>query len=248
MTLKLVSDEDIRYSKRRNNIKCRLCKRDYTKTTSYGEPIWIKDRNMIGNWTGQFLCYECYYKRDKICYECGTEQITRYVKMFRHYKKNIWTGNFICKDCYAKKAIDYKNKNIILTIGEGRGSLLDIVLSKVLDVPIYSIYIADKRLPFSIIHEDYGIIGIKAKKMKYNYWYFNINDYISADTYFLIGFDKKLKNISIMYAVPIKEKYDNFGRFTIYENSRKYRKLKIDHKPYNDIYRNLIDLDTESNK
>src|SRR3990167_3365059 len=239
MTLVLVNDEDIRYNKRKNEIKCRLCKGNKTRIASDGEPIWIRDKNIRWNWTGRFLCYDCYYKKDKICHECGSEQITESVHMFRHYSKDIWTGKYICRDCYGRKNIDYKNRNIILKIGEGGGSLLDVVVSTVLEVPTYSIYIADKRLPFGIIHEYYGIVGIKASKLIYNCWYFNINDYISADTYFLIGFDNGLKNIIAMYIVPTEERKNNIG-FNIYENSKKYDELKIDHQPYNGVYKDLI--------
>ena len=239
MTLVLVKDEEIRYNKRKNEIKCRLCKSNETRTTSDGEPIWIRDKYR-SNWTGQFICYQCYYKRDKICYECGIEQITESMHMFRHYNKNVWTGNFICRDCYERKDIDYKNRNIILKIGEGGGSLLDMVVSTVLEVPTYSIYIGDKRLPFGIIHEYYGIVGIKASKLRHNCWYFNINDYISADTYFLIGFDKGLKNIRAMYVVPTEDRKNNIGKFSIYEKSNIYGELKIDHEPYNKIYKDLI--------
>lgn len=248
MTLVLVKDEDIRYNKRKNDIKCRLCKGNETRVASDGEPIWTRDRNIRGDWTGQFLCYQCYYKRDKVCHECGTEQITESVHMFRHYSRYIWTGKYICQDCYGRNNIDYKNRNIILKIGEGGGSLLDVVISTVLEVPTYSIYIADKRLPFGIIHEDYGIVGIKTSKLRYNCWYFNINDYISADTYFLIGLDKGLKNIRAMYVVPTEERKNNVGRFSIYENSKKYGELKIDHEPYNKIYKDLINRLTESHK
>jgi hypothetical protein len=244
MILELVKDEDIRYNRRKNEIKCRLCKGNKTRIALDGEPIWIKDKNIRCDWTGHFLCYDCYYKKDKICYECGSEQITESVRMFRHYNGDIWTGKYICRDCYGRKDIDYKNRNIILKIGEGGGSLLDIVVSTVLKVPTYSIYIVDKRLPFGIIHEDYGIVGIKASKLIYNCWHFNINDYISADTYFLIGFDKMLKNIDSIHVVQTEDRKNN-GRFSIYENSKKYNELKIDHQPYNDVYKGLINTSTK---
>ncbi len=247
MALVLVKDEDIRYNKRKNEIKCRICKCNKTRIASDGEPIWIRDKNIRGDWAGQFLCYQCYYKRDHVCHECGTEQITESVRMFRQYNRDIWTGNFICQDCYGRNNVDYKNRNIILKIGEGEGSLLDMVVSTVLEVPTYSIYIADKRLPFGIIHEDYGIVGIKASKLRYSSWYFNINDYISADTYFLIGLDKGLKNINVMYVVPTEDRKNN-GRFNIYENSKKYGELKIDHQLYNDVYKDLANRLTEYHK
>lgn len=237
MTVELVDCTEIRYNKRKNEIKCRLCKGAETRVSSIGKPIWIRDKNIRGDWIGQYLCYDCYYKQEKVCYRCGAEQIIKSMHMLRHYNRGTWTGKYICQDCYRKDNEAYKNRNIILKIGESEGSILDNVVSSILDVPIYSIFIAEKKLPYSIIHEYYGIVGIKASKLRYNCWYFNINDYISADTYFLIGFDEDLKNIQAIFIVSSEERKNGTGRFIVYKNTKKYKKFKIDHKPYNDLYR-----------
>ncbi len=241
MTLRLIEDDEIRYNKKRYEIKCRLCKNNDTKILSDGEPLWIKDKDIRGDWTGQFLCYNCYYDIDKVCHKCGTEQITRSSQMHRHYYKGIWTGKYICQDCHRKDNTDYRNRNISFKIKEGGGSLLDSVVSTVLDVPTYSIYIADKRLPFSIIHENYGIIGIKASQLKYNRWYYNINDYISADTYFLMGFDEMISNIQSVHIITSKDKINNIGRITVSPNSKKYKEYRTDPGPYNNIFRYLAE-------
>lgn len=239
MVLRLIDDDEIRYNKKKYEIKCRLCKNDDTKILSNGEPIWIKDNDIRGDWTGQFLCYNCYYDDDKVCYKCGAEQITKSVQMYRHYYKGVWIGKYICRDCHRKDRIDYRNRNISFKIKEGGGSLLDTVVSTVLDVPTYSIYIADKRLPFGIIHERYGIIGIKASQLKCNNWYYNINDYISADTYFLMGFNEKIADIQIVYIIPSKER-ENIGRITINPNSKKYKEYRTDPESYNKIFKYLV--------
>lgn len=240
MTLKLVEDNEIRYNKRRYEIKCRMCRSGETRISSDGEPIWIKDNDIKGDWTGQFLCYTCYYDTEKVCYKCGMVQITRSIKMYRHYHDGIWTGKYKCRECHEKDIADYRNRNILFKVKEGGGSLLDDVVSAVLEVPTYSIYIGDKRLPFGVIHETYGIIGIKASQLKYNRWHYNINDYISADTYFLMGFDEKIDNIRIVHIIPNK---DSINNIIISPKSRKYKEYRVDPGPYNKIFRYLADKD-----
>lgn len=239
MTIRLVKEDETRYNKKRNDIKCRMCKSNETRTQSNGEPIWIKDKNIKGLWTGYFLCYDCAYKIERICYRCGSGEIIKSIQMSKHYNKDgIWTGKYICRSCYHKDYIDHKNKNINLTISEGGGSLTDIIVAAVLEVPTCSIYVGDKRLPFSLIHGYYGIIGTKSSRLDLRKWYFNINDYVPADTYYLIGFDEKLKNIEKVFIIAIEDKIDD-GRLFISKNSKKYKKFEVDSMPYNNIYQNV---------
>ncbi len=241
MVIQLIGNDEIRYNRKKEDIVCRMCKSEKTRISSNGELIWIKEKNIRREWTGQFLCYDCNYNKEKICCKCGAEQIIKSIAMFRHYIKGIWSGNFICRDCYYKDHEAYKNRNIILKIEKGEYSILDTVIANILDVPTYSIYIADKKLPFSIIHEYYGIVGIKISKLRNNNWYFNIRDRISADTYFLIGFDEELKNICALYIVPSDKK--EYGcKFIVHKNSKKYTEYKVDHEPYNEIYRYLKEI------
>lgn len=246
MTIKLVKDDEIRYKKGEcDNIKCRMCGNSDTRMQTNGEPIWVKDNNVKGKWTGQFLCYKCYYESDKFCYKCGIEQIVSSIGMTKYYDGNgVWTGKYICDSCHYKNKTDHKNKNITLTVEEGGGSVMDIVIATVLEIPTCSIYTRGKKLPFCLIHGYYGIIGIKTSKLKNNKWYFNINDYILADTYFCIGLDEKLRNIDAVYVISTKERMNSTGalrtgRISITKNSKKYKKFEITSGLYNHIYHNV---------
>lgn len=244
MVLRLVGEDEIRYNRKRDEIKCRLCKDDKTRIKTNGEPIWLKDIDIRGDWTSQFICYDCYYQKNKICNMCGVEQNNKHISMSMFYDSDIWSGKYVCKNCRNKLDRNYKDRNISLDIEKGGGNLFDIVVSTVLGVPTYSIYIVDEKLPFSIIHEYYGIVGIKVSKFRRGYWRFNINDHISADTYFLIGLGEALKDIQIVYIIQNDEKiYDNKYKdryFKIHKNSKKYIEFKVDHEPYNDVYKNLV--------
>lgn len=249
MTIELVGDDEIRYKKGKYDcIKCRLCGSSETRIQSNEDPIWIEDKNARGDFTGYYICYQCHYNKDKICHKCGTGQILKSIRMIKYYDDNgLWTGEYICLNCHNEYNRSYRNRNIILTIKEGGGSVMDVVIATVLEVPTCSIYICEKRLPFSIIHGYYGIIGVKTSKLKDNKWYFNINDYVYADTYYLVGLDEKLKNIDTMYVIPTDERVNSAGRLkegrlSITKNSKKYKKFEVDPEPYNHIYQNM-DID-----
>lgn len=246
MTIKLVENAEIRHRKGEyNGVICRLCKSDETRTQSNGYPIWIKDETAKGNWTGQFLCYQCFYEKDKICYRCGSEQIVKSISMIKHYNGNgLWTGKYICQGCHNRSRKDYRNRNIILTIEEGGGSAMDVIVATILGVQTCSIYAGDKKLPFNLIHGYYGIIGVKSSGLKNNRWYFNLNDYVSADTYFCVGLSEKLRNIDAIYVILTKERLNGSGRLktgrlSITKNSKKYKKFEINPDPYNHIYHNM---------
>lgn len=246
MTIELVGHAEIRHKKGKyQGIICRLCKSDETRTQSNGNPIWIKDKTAKGNWIGQFLCYKCFYEIDKICYKCGSEQIIKSISMLKHYNGNgLWTGKYICQNCHNRSRKDYRNRNIILTIQEGEGSIMDVIIATVLGIQTCSIYAGDKKLPFSLIHGYHGIIGVKSSELKNNRWYFNLNDYVYADTYFCIGFSEKLRNINAIYVIPTRERLNDdrrlkTGRLSITKNSKKYNKFEIDADPYDHIYNNM---------
>lgn len=242
----IIDDSEIRHKKGKyGNVKCRLCGSHGTRTQSDGSPIWIDDKDATGNFTGFYICYDCCYNKDKICHKCGSGQIFESMRMIKYYSKNgLWTGEYICISCHNNDQKSYKNRNINLTIKEGGGSAMDVVVATVLEIQTCSIYVGDKKLPFGLIHEDYGIIGVKASSLKDNKWYFNINDYVSADTYFLLGFDEGLKNIDVVYVISAEERVNDngrlkTGRLSITKNSNKYRKFEDDPEPYNNVYMNM---------
>lgn len=241
MVLILIKEDEVRYNKDRYTIKCRLCESYETKINANGEPIWVKDKDSRREWTNRFLCYNCAYERNKVCYKCGSDA-DKY--MGRYYdKKGIWTGKYICDSCQYRDTAEFRNGNIELKIGIGKGSVGDIIISKILEIPVCSIYAGDLKLPFGLIHGFYGIVGVKIAKSNKGRWDFYSNGRMSADTYFYLGFSKDYKNIEIVYIVPSEELRHSNGRLCAYKNSMKYLKYKVDEKPYNDIYHSII-MDT----
>jgi len=248
MTIELVGDDEIRHKKGvYDSVRCRLCGSDDTKIQSNGYPIWIEDKNAKGDFTGYYICYGCQYDKDKICHKCGTGQIIKSIRMIKYYDSDgLWTGEYICPSCHNKYNRSYRNRNIVLTIKEGGGSVMDVVIATVLEIQTCSIYAGDKRLPFGMIHWDYGIIGTKTSQLKDNKFYFNINEYICADTYFCLGLDERMDNIDFVYIIPTDERTNSTGRLkegrlSITKNSNKYKRFEADSEPYNDIYHVIVE-------
>lgn len=74
--------------------KCRLCGSNETRIRSNGKPIWIRDLDIHQEFTGEYLCYRCYYQTEKRCYKCGkTDNINK------EYVNKHWIGRFICHNC-----------------------------------------------------------------------------------------------------------------------------------------------------
>lgn len=124
MVIKLICDDEIKhkvYKKTENEVRCRLCGTDITRKKSDRKPIWIKDKDIKGDSTGQFICYSCAYLKEKICHKCGCTKFfinnlsKSYNFMFKHYDENgRWTGKYICRGCFYKENI--KNRNMMYWI------------------------------------------------------------------------------------------------------------------------------------
>ncbi len=242
--LELVKEDDIRYNRNRYTIKCRLCGTCETKVQSNGSPIWIKDKDYRGEWTNLFICYNCIYENDKHCCKCGAEP-DRYIAKY-YDEKGIWTGEYICDSCRHKDVEEYRNRRIRLKIAQGTGSVGDNIISKILEIPVCSIYAGDLKLPFGLIHGYYGIVGVKISSLRKGRWDFRANGRISADTYFYLGFSKDYKDIEIVYIIPSEIMTHSNGNLCVYKNSKKYLKYKVDSGIYNDIYHSMnVDIKIE---
>lgn len=252
MVIALVGNDETRHKKGNYyGVICRICHGSSTRIRSDGNPIWVEDKNARGEFTGYYICYDCYYNMDKACHKCGIGQILTSIRMIKHYDGNgLWTGEYVCPSCHNEYNRSYRNRNIVLTIKEGGGSVMDVVVATALGIQTCSIYAGDKKLPFCMVHEYYGIIGVKTSKLKENRFYFNINEYVCADTYFCMGLDDKLKNIEAIYVIPTEDRSNSAGRLkegrlSITKNSKKYKKFELNPEPYNHIYQNMDTVSQE---
>lgn len=79
-------------------IRCRLCGSDDSRRDYKNDYIWIADKNRDGNWTHEYICYDCRYLNNNYCYRCGRSD-----NLFWSYDMNgFWDGRRICYFCIAR--------------------------------------------------------------------------------------------------------------------------------------------------
>lgn len=221
-------------------IKCRLCKSDKTRILSNGNPLWIRDKDIKRNLTGSYLCYRCAYENEKACHRCGV--LGSLVMMTKHYNEDgIWTGNYICVRCRHKSRGKSKSLDSVI----GRCSTGHAIVSKVLGVPVCSIYIDgialdSWKLPIGLIeNDDYGIIDVKTAPLRNRRWRFEVEKKVIVDTYFFLGFDEEWTSVDTVFIFPNEEWVSKNKLFIMVKNSSKHRDcgwFEVDAGPYNDAY------------
>lgn len=224
-------------------IRCRMCKSDTTRILSNGNPIWIRDKDIKGDLTGSFLCYRCAYDSEKACYKCGV--IGSLVQMTKRYNDDgAWTGTYMCVRCRHKSREKGKSLDSIV----GRCSTGHAIVSKVLGVPVCSIYIDgialdSWKLPIGLIeNEDYGIVDVKTAPLRNRRWRFEVEKKVIVDTYFFLGFDEEWTNVDTVFIFPNEEWVSKNKLFVLAKNSSKHRDcewFEVDAGPYNDAFKEI---------
>lgn len=117
--LEPVKLEDIRHGHYiRKDVVCRLCGSDKTRIqSSNGMPLWVKDKDIHRNETGQYLCYDCAYPDidTRKCSMCGGNEIL--LKVFD--RDAYWTGKYECQFCVYNRARKGKQHGIRRRTEEG---------------------------------------------------------------------------------------------------------------------------------
>lgn len=114
----------------------------------------------------------------------------------------------------------------------------------------------DFRTPIDMIHSVLGRIDVKSSALNpedvvdryvdYGRCVFHTNRKKECDTYILLCYDSKRKNIFAVYIIPNDEKVKNMPFITIRNGTRKskYDKFRVDHSHYNGVYHSL-DFDND---
>lgn len=129
------------------------------------------------------------------------------------------------------------------------------VVSKVLGIDAMVYYNAREKFPwlFGITHSAYGKVDVKYSHLNslgrsevYKFQTRKINKRTvykrECDTYFFVGFDHDWKNIEDVFIVPNKGWIKDIGTASVYRNANdsKYNEFRVDAKPYNDAYHDLV--------
>jgi hypothetical protein len=79
-------------------IICRICGSEESRRDCRNRFIWVTDKDRHGNWTHQYICYNCAYLNNRYCHICGREE-----KLMFHYDNDgYWDGRRICYFCIVK--------------------------------------------------------------------------------------------------------------------------------------------------
>lgn len=246
--LEVIDSADISYKTKSKNkmIICRLCKSGETRSESDGNPIWTKDVDSHGTFTGSYLCYKCTFGLEKICCKCGTDDIDR--QMTKCYEDDgYWYGRFLCDGCSAnmreKKKAYCRNKNLDPDSPIGIGYITEVLVARFLEIrTCFDMTDNFNHKAFDMYESDnFGKIDVKGSTFnkRYRSWRFHTNRNTCPDFFFCIGYDENRKNVDRVYVIPNDIDISNKMSLTISESYSKYDVFRYDEKPWNDIFHTM---------
>lgn len=211
------------------NTKCNICGRS---ETGVGKLDWRRDKYREGGWDGKsYLCINCEGKE--------RQKMPNSQNNARKAIANIRTGNL---------RVDTKT---------GRSVIDQAVVIKVRGAKDVNVEMDNFDYFVDIIDEQYGkvdvkgailisqeYIGLKGKSV-YNKWSFHTHNKIDCDTYICLGYSQNRKDIEIVLIIPNDGLICNIAKIRIYKTTfgtYKYGEFKVDPKPYNDAYHDLMEF------
>ena len=177
------------------------------------------------------------------CDRCWAD-LSRKRKNKYYDEKGIWHGKYLCDNCIQKMKRKIRTYNVDPKSNLGLSIISEKIVGDLLGIKSCNEKMDNYSFPIDMLHHDkYGKIDAKISSLRgYGYWVFNTRRKIDCDHYFLIGLDKNMKNIEIVYIVNNNEWIAAIPRIKIARNPVRasiYGKFLVDRKPYNDIYINL---------
>jgi hypothetical protein len=248
----------------RENIKCCKCDIDTTNTNRY------KYYNEKGEWNKwSYLCRKCYRQlyysptqeekqryrnekfKDRKCCICGKIESSNWHKCLCD---KVECKGYICGACYVRDYNEFIKSNRLSRTGNvavGSSQYMTIVsqavVAKYLNIEDLNIKMDNFEWYIDMENDVYGKIDVKSGRLTivniYDAWEFGINRKIDSHVYFCIGFSRDLKVIDVVYIIPNEGWICNLEMITIHKyptRGSKYDQFKVDNKPYNDIYQELL--------
>jgi len=233
---------------------CNACHHTFNKHGTYDkEEILKKKREILENRRNNAL--------NRKCSRCGkVTYITPY-----GYPEWYKSGEYyICKECYDLERRDVPSSwyNIVKYINTDRLKIIDIynfhnlnnnekgliieqLVCRTIDAINRNIKEDNlKSKTDTLCHRIYGYIEIKGSSLHENYnWVFGALENREYDTLIIVGMDNKepWNNVEIVYIIPYGAE-ELFGLSSINinkENDYKWRKFRVDEKPYNDTWQKM---------
>ncbi len=221
------------------------------------KPRWViedKDGNIINkNPTKEQVrsAIDAKYRPEK-CHKCGDATIPG--------RRRYVNEKLLCYKCYMKyynslpdshnslkKSISsLRTNNISNTATSYMGILGEAVIAKVRKLKVHSIETNNFCLKLDLsLDREYDIIQSKLRTPYcgeiYKDWKVSFGTEHHFNTLFVLCVSKDRRNIERVYAILEKELYGLNG-ISLTRSYSKYDKFRIDEKPYNDAYHNLMEF------
>lgn len=199
-------------------------------------------------------------ERKETCCVCGgtyTAKNFNGVPIWLNHKcEKIYCTEYICTICYNKIShrlphgelsinSQWRNDKLVKNSEKGKGLIGEVIIAKVRKLEVLCIEMDNFNYKFDLSYDiEYGMIQSKFKAPYYGDWDIGFGMEHDFNTLFAICANKDLSCIGRVYAIPDIELY---GIHSIYLAGNphpsigcKYDKFKIDPKPYNYAYQNLM--------
>lgn len=212
------------------------------------------------NWTGRWLCRNCHLEVDRSktryirekrlkgikCCICSTDLSSNNAGRNKYYGENgNWNRkSYLCDNCYCKSKTQCRTMCVDPKSNLGMSIISEKIIGDFLGIKSCNEKMNNYSFPIDMLHhEKYGKIDVKASSLRQDgKSRFNTRRKVDCDHYFLLGFDKNMRIIDVVYIVANDEWIASIPRIEITRNSVRtsvYDKFLVDPKPYNDIYVNL---------
>lgn len=202
------------------------------------------------------------YYKGRVCCECKNSKT--YIK---ESGKPQWYGcacgkkdctGHLCNKCWLKIAArlpdshrnmmksiaDYRIGNVRKDSDYGISMISQAVVVKTLKIEDLTIKTNNLKYYIDAEHNEHGKIDVKSSTLQqYGIYDFASRMKIDCDTYICLGYDMNRRNIGDVYIIPNDGWICNLRHIGIPKNpskTSKYDKFKVDPKPYNDEYHDLV--------
>jgi hypothetical protein len=196
------------------------------------------------------------YNETDTCDRCQIGKLSP-EKAFREYDRcGGETGKWLCKSCWDKDPGSDNTRNLVKSMakcrligfdknhGSYRTILSETVVAKVHKCEYINIENDDFNCCIDLRDKNLGDIDVKAVSPDdRDYFGFRTRRKCDCDTYICIGMDNTWNNIEAVYIIPNEDKIIDISMIKIARHPKHgstYGCYKVDPKPYNDIYHDLV--------
>lgn len=204
----------------------RICIICGSKDTSIykGKYRWIRDRDDKENWTGKYICFNCYGKNRQKNDPNSQQNIIKSIR-------NPRIGN-IKKDSE-----------------QGMVIIIQAVVAKVNGIEDLNIKTNNYNYHVDMYKDIYGRINVEYSSFRYPYyngWIFNsrrtnVIKNENYDTYILLCLGIGKINIQRVYIIPNIGKIKELWIIGINVNGSEYDIYRVDQNSYNDVFQNIME-------